>query len=106
MRTEPVDPSKMFHSYTSSSPNMLRGDHCVVSIELGASMSIIGRTLEACCMAGGKTQTADLRTGKGLGLVLGFMLSVKVKIKVRVSSSIYPIAGLQSAFNPWPYCIS
>jgi len=40
-------------------------------------------------------QTADLRTGKGLWLVLGFMLmvrvrvrvSIRVKIKVRVSSS-------------------
>ena len=43
-------------------------------------------------------QTADLRTGKGLGLVLGFTLSVRVrvrvsvrvKIKVRVSSSVLP----------------
>jgi len=40
----------------------------------------------------------DLRNGKGLGLVLGFMLrvrvrlrvSVRVKIKVMVSSSILP----------------
>jgi len=48
--------------------------------------------------AAGKMQTADLPTGKGLGLVLGFMLRVGVrvrvsfgvKIKVRVSSSILP----------------
>jgi len=54
-------------------------------------------------------------TGKGLGLVLRFMLkvrvmvrvSVRVKIKARVSSSILPYcwsAGpvRRSAFNPWP----
>ena len=48
--------------------------------------------------AAGKMQTADLRTSKWLGLVLGFLLrvrvrervSIMVKIKVRVSSSILP----------------
>jgi len=32
-------------------------------------------------------------------------VSVRVKIKVRDSSSIYPIAGLQSAFYPLP-CVN
>ena len=53
------------------------------------------RPLEKCRMW---TCRPDLRTGKWLGLVLGFMLrvrvrvrvSVMVKIKVRVSSSILP----------------
>jgi len=53
-----------------------------------------------------------LRTGKGLVLVLGFMLrvrvrvrvSVRVKIKVRVSSSILPGPIRRSAFNPLPSC--
>ena len=55
----------------------------------------------------------DLRTSRGLGLVLRFMLSVRVrvrvsvrvKIKVRVSSDVLPYcrsADPQSAFNPCP----
>jgi len=55
-----------------------------------------------------RTFGPDLRTGKGLRLVLGFLLrvsirvSIRVKIKVRLASAFYPIAGLQSVFNPWP----
>ena len=52
----------------------------------------------------GKMQTADLRTGKGLRLVLGFMLRVRaigsvsvknLRLRLGLAGGFYPIAGPQ-----------
>ena len=88
---------------THQMPVCFRKNSCQLSGIDRVNVSIMASSLKGICLLFRpmvkcrlRTSGPDLRTGKWLGLVLGFMLrarlrvrvSIGVKIKVRVSSSI------------------